>query len=44
MGAVNFDKTTSKPIICRHCGVCTRFCPHACLQMIETEEALVNVK
>jgi len=44
MHAVFFDEETNKPIICRHCGVCTRFCPHACLQMIGAEEALVNVK
>ena len=43
MHAVNFDEETKMPIICRHCGVCTRFCPHSCLQMIETKEALVNV-
>jgi len=36
--AVNFDEETNKPIICRHCGVCARFCPHDCLQMVETEE------
>ncbi len=21
------------PIICKHCGVCTRYCPHKCLEM-----------
>ena len=39
MRAINFDDETNKPIICRHCGICARFCPHGCLQMIETEEA-----
>ena len=38
MGAVNFDEETNKPIICKHCGVCTRFCPHDCLHMVETRE------
>ena len=33
--AVNFNETTNKPIICKHCGICTRFCPHDCLQMLE---------
>ena len=42
MRAVNFDEETKKPIICRHCGVCTRFCPHDCLQMVEAEEARIN--
>ena len=39
MQAINFDEETNTPIICRHCGVCTRFCPHDCLQMIESKEA-----
>ena len=38
MRAVNFDTETKKPIICRHCGLCARFCPHDCLQMIDTGE------
>jgi len=37
--AVNFDKETKKPIICNHCGVCTTFCPHNCLIMVESAEA-----
>lgn len=32
-GAVNFDSTTNKPIICKHCGVCSQFCTHGCLEM-----------
>jgi len=38
MRAVNFDVDTKKPIICSHCGVCSRFCPHGCLQMVESDE------
>lgn len=37
-GAVNFDEEKGLPIICRHCGVCTRFCPHGCLVMKGAEE------
>jgi anaerobic carbon-monoxide dehydrogenase iron sulfur subunit len=33
--AVNFDKETKLPIICKHCGVCVRFCPHGCLKLSE---------
>lgn len=33
VSAVHFDEFENKPIICRHCGVCTKFCPHECLQM-----------
>lgn len=36
--AVFFDETTGKPIICKHCGVCTRFCPHECLRMEEQDD------
>ena len=40
--AVHFDEETKKPIICRHCGVCTRFCPHDCLVMTEAREMQDN--
>lgn len=36
LGAVFFDSDTGKPIICKHCGVCPRFCPHECLEMEES--------
>lgn len=35
--AVNFDEDKNVPIICHHCGVCARFCPHQCLQMIDED-------
>ena len=31
--AINFDEDTNTPIICRHCGICTQYCPHNCLNM-----------
>jgi len=40
VGAVSFDEDSNKPIICKHCGVCTRFCPHECLMMEEVDNAL----
>ena len=42
MRAINFDEDAKKPIICRHCGVCARFCPHDCLQMVDRKEAAAN--
>ena len=36
--AVFFNTATNKSIICKHCGVCTRFCPHGCLEMEEFDE------
>jgi len=40
VGAVSFDDEAKKPIICKHCGLCTKFCPHQCLRMEEVEDAL----
>ncbi len=37
VGAVNYDEINHKPIICKHCGVCARFCPHECLRLEEVE-------
>lgn len=33
--AIYFDDVLKMPLICKHCGVCTRFCPHDCLKMEE---------
>jgi Fe-S-cluster-containing dehydrogenase component len=35
--AVNFDEDLGVPIICHHCGICARFCPHGCLQMVKED-------
>ncbi len=26
------------PIVCIHCGLCTSFCPHGCLEMVDMAE------
>lgn len=36
--AIHLD-AEKKAIICRHCGVCAKFCPHGVLEMIEVEES-----
>lgn len=36
--AVDFDEDVKQPIICKHCGVCTRYCPHNCLRLEEVED------
>ena len=33
MSAAHYDEIENQPIICKHCGVCARFCPHECLMM-----------
>ncbi|NTW71785.1 MAG: 4Fe-4S binding protein [Eubacteriaceae bacterium] len=40
VGAVHYDEEHKLPVICKHCGVCTRFCPHDCLRMEEKEDVL----
>ncbi|QEK12418.1 [Fe-S]-binding protein [Crassaminicella thermophila] len=40
VGAISFDEESKKPIICKHCGICTKFCPHACLRMEEVDDDL----
>ncbi|MCL2630094.1 MAG: [Fe-S]-binding protein [Firmicutes bacterium] len=36
--AINFDKDTKKPIICHHCGICAKYCPHNCLKITGGDE------
>jgi len=38
VNAVFFDEDAKLPIICSHCGVCARFCPHDCLYVEEVAE------
>lgn len=40
VSAVHFDEDENKPIICKHCGVCAKFCPHECLRMEEVSNDL----
>jgi len=35
VNAADFDEDTNLPIICHHCGMCARYCPHGCLTMEE---------
>jgi ferredoxin len=38
MQAISYDEDTRQPIICHHCGVCSRYCPHECLSMQEVAD------
>lgn len=38
MGAIHLD-AEKKAVICKHCGVCPKFCPHDVLEMIEVEDS-----
>ena len=35
VNAIHFASENSFPIVCRHCGICARYCPHNCLSMEE---------
>ena len=38
INAIYFTGKDTFPIICRHCGVCARYCPHKCLTMEEVPD------
>jgi ferredoxin len=38
MGAIHLD-AEKKAVICKHCGVCPKFCPHDVILMIEVEDS-----
>ena len=38
LDAIGFDVDEQKPIICHHCGLCVRYCPHGCLKMVEVPD------
>ena len=38
MGAIHLD-AEKKAVICKHCGVCPKFCPHDVLEMIEVDDS-----
>ena len=33
--AIYFAGGDSFPVVCRHCGICVKYCPHNCLSMEE---------
>lgn len=33
---LTFDDELKIPLMCTHCGVCTKFCPHGCLTIENT--------
>jgi len=37
IGAIHWDDTTNKPMICIHCGYCVEFCSHSVLGMRKKE-------
>lgn len=36
--AISFDDELRKPIICTHCALCARYCPHKCLTVHESPD------
>lgn len=37
VSVISFDRE-DYPIICKHCGYCTRYCPHNCIILGEVEQ------
>jgi len=37
---LEFDDDLRKPLMCTHCGMCSRFCPHGCLGVEVQKEAV----
>jgi len=38
VNAVFFDEDDNKPLICTHCGICARYCPHDCMALVDVAE------
>ncbi|HOW43651.1 MAG TPA: 4Fe-4S binding protein [Candidatus Aminicenantes bacterium] len=38
IGAVFWDPCENRPLICIHCGYCSRYCPHGVLRLEKREE------
>lgn len=38
IGAIHLD-AEKKAVICKHCGICTKFCPHGVLELINVEDS-----
>lgn len=38
IGAVFWDDQTNKPMICVHCGICVKYCPHGVLELEQKQE------
>ena len=38
VNAIHFAEENTPPIICKHCGICVKYCPHRCLRMEERSD------
>ena len=36
--AIGYDSDTQKSIICNHCGLCAKYCPHNCLTVVNVPD------
>lgn len=39
---LEFDDELKLPLMCKHCGICVRFCPHNCLEMEADKGGIKN--
>jgi len=43
LGAAFWDSQNNKPLICIHCGICVKYCPHNVLEL-ENRETIAEAK
>jgi anaerobic carbon-monoxide dehydrogenase iron sulfur subunit len=34
---IHYDSDLGYPVVCSHCGACTRYCPHGCLVLEDVD-------
>ncbi|MGI5837854.1 MAG: 4Fe-4S dicluster domain-containing protein [Chloroflexota bacterium] len=34
---IHYDEELGYPVVCAHCGICARFCPHGCLALEDVD-------
>ena len=42
LGAIFWDNSQNKPLICIHCGICVKYCPHNVLELEDKEPDIIN--
>jgi len=42
IGAVFWDSSANKPVICLHCGYCAQYCPHGVIALVKERKSDVK--
>ncbi len=38
LGAIAWDKSRNKPIVCKYCGECVKYCVHNAISLLDTNQ------